>query len=207
MKNRWHVMMLGVTLCLYLSTAIAEGDIEAGASKTATCVACHGEDGNGVGNPIWPKLAGQHSDYLVRQLSLFRSGSRENALMYGVAATLSDQDIADLSAYYASQTVVHGSADPEQVDLARTLYKGGDASRDIAACAGCHGPNGLGIPFSGFPRLGGQFDAYLVATLTAFRDGAVWGTGRDENLIMAKVAERLTDEEIEALASYISGLY
>lgn len=207
MKNRWHVMMLGVTLCLFLSTAIAEGDAEAGAGKTATCVACHGEDGNGVGNPIWPKLAGQHSDYLMRQLELYRSGARDNAIMNGMAAALSDQDIADLSAYYASQTLDYGSADPARVSLARSLYKSGDASRDIAACAGCHGPNGLGIPLSGFPRLGGQFDGYLAATLKAFRDGMVWGTEKNENKIMAMVAERLTDEEIEALASYLSGLY
>lgn len=205
MRNRWHALIIGMALCAFTGQVLA--DAEAGGRKAITCVACHGEDGNGVGNPIWPKLAGQHTDYTARQLELFRSGERENAVMNGMAAALTDEDIRDLADYYQTQKVTHESADEESVVVARQLYKAGDADRNIAACAGCHGPAGLGIPGAGFPKLGGQFKDYLVITLKAFRSGASWGENKTDNVTMAMVAERLSDEEIEALASYISGLH
>ncbi len=205
MKNRWHAFIIGMALCAVTGQVLA--DAEAGARKAITCVACHGEDGNGVNNPIWPKLAGQHSDYTARQLELFRSGERENAVMNGMAAALTDEDIADLADFYSTQQITHESADPAAVETARKLYKAGDSDRDIAACSGCHGPSGLGIPGAGYPSLGGQYRDYLVATLKAFRSGTSWGSDKTANINMSMVAERLTDAEIEALASYISGLH
>ena len=187
-------------------SANAAGDAEAGQAKSGTCTACHGTDGNSV-NSIWPKLAGQHPTYLARQLKLYKNGGRENAVMAGMVGLLSEQDIEDLSAYYASQTIKPGVADDALVELGQNIYRGGNPQAGVPACMACHGPSGAGNPLSGYPKLAGQHADYLKLVLTAFRDGAVWGAGDDANAVMAGAAKHLTDEEIGAVSSYLEGLH
>ncbi|MDW8478647.1 MAG: c-type cytochrome [Xanthomonadales bacterium] len=182
------------------------GDPARGEAKAAVCAACHGPDGNST-NPEWPKLAGQHERYIARQLALYKSGARENAVMLGFAATLSAQDMRDLGAYFARQKVTPGVADESLVARGERLWRGGDLERGIPACMACHGPTGRGNPFSGYPALAGQHADYTAAMLRAFRSGLVLGKGSDANPVMAEVARHLSDEEIEALASYIEGLH
>lgn len=182
------------------------GDPVRGEAKASVCAACHGVDGNST-NPEWPKLAGQHERYIARQLALYKSGARENAVMLGFAATLSAQDMRDLGAYFARQKVQPGVADEKLVARGERLWRGGDLKREIPACMACHGPSGRGNPFSGYPALAGQHADYTAMMLRAFRDGLVLGKGADANPIMAEVARALSDEDIEALASYIEGLH
>ena len=166
------------------------------------CAACHGTDGNGP-IPSYPVLAGQHPEYLAKQLRNYKSGERANAIMNGIAASLSDQDMADVSAYYASQKPRQGAArDAKLATAGQRLYRGGDAAKGIAACAGCHSPSGAGIPAQ-YPRLKGQHGEYTSAQLKAFRAGE---RANDENAMMRAVAARLTDADIAALAEYIQGL-
>ena len=187
-------------------TPLLEGNAEQGAAKAATCVACHGQDGNSL-NGEWPKLAGQHAPYIVRQLTLYKSGGRQNPIMQGMAAALSVEDMQDLAAHFQSQTIKPGVADVEHVVVGEQLFRGGSPERGIPACAACHGPSGRGNPLAGYPSLAGQHALYTAVTLRAFRDGMVWGKDDRANAIMANVVERLNDAEIEALASYIEGLH
>ena len=180
-------------------------------------MACHGIDGNSS-DPQYPKLAGQHEHYLARHLALYKTGERENAIMRGFAMMLSPQDMRDLGAYFSSQSVMPGLADESVIaegpyqgrkfyEVGESLYRGGDLERGIPACLACHGPTGLGNPGPAYPAVGGQHANYTVQQLTAFRDGAVYGDGDNANEVMAGVARYLTDEEIQALASYIEGLH
>ena len=170
------------------------------ASFTAVCAACHGADGNS-GIPANPKLAQQHPEYLVKQLQEFKSGKRNNAIMKGFATTLSDDDMRNIAFWATSKKAKPGFAkDKELVTLGERIYRGGIADRQVAACAGCHSPNGAGIPAQ-YPRLGGQHADYTVAQLTAFRDG-----GRLNAPQMTGVAAKLNDREIKAVADYIAGL-
>lgn len=182
------------------------GDAEAGQSKAAVCAACHGMDGNSISSE-WPKLAGQHAKYLERQTMLFKNGGRVNAVMAGMAAPLSEQDMADISAYYAQQTGAPGVADEALVALGESIYRGGKLETQVPACMACHGPNGAGNPGVAYPQVRGQHADYAAAKLRAFRDGEVWGTGDQANSVMVDVARGLTDAEIEALASYMEGLH
>lgn len=184
--------------------AALAGDAAAGASKAAVCAACHGVGGNGIINPEWPKLAGQHSAYIAGQLKAFKSNERKNPVMYGQAAALSDQDIADLGAYFAAQKPVPGVASKDAVKIAEKLYRAGDAARGLAACSACHGPTGAGNPAAQYPRIGGQSSAYTTIQLKAYKSGE--RAGGKHAPIMAAVAAKLTDEEIAALASYVNGL-
>lgn len=186
--------------------AFGAGDPAAGQAKAALCTACHGADGNSL-TTDWPNLAGQHAKYLERQIRLYKDGSRANITMQGMVGTLQEQDIQDVSAYYATQAVKAGVADDALAEVGRALYHGGDLEREIPACMGCHGPSGSGNPGPSYPALAGQKAGYTALTLRAFRDGAVWGAGDDGNEVMAEVASKLTDAEIEALASYLEGLY
>lgn len=179
------------------------GDAAAGKTKAAACAACHGADGNSV-NPEWPKLAGQGELYLYLQLKDFQSGKREAALMSAPVADLSDQDMKDLSAFFSGQTRTPGSADPLKVSLGEQVYRGGDEDRGVSSCMGCHGPTGAGNPPAGFPSLAGQQEKYVVNQLRAYRDGL---RRTDPSAIMRDVAGRMTNEEIEAVASYIAGLH
>ncbi|MFO1245183.1 MAG: c-type cytochrome [Ramlibacter sp.] len=179
----------------------AKPDLVAGEARfTAVCAACHGADGNS-GSPANPKLAQQHPEYLVKQLQEFKSGKRANAIMQGFAATLSDEDMKNIAYWVASRPAKPGFAkDKELVALGERIYRGGIADRQIAACAGCHSPNGAGVPAQ-YPRLGGQHADYTVAQLTAFRDGV-----RKNSVQMNQVAAKLNDREIKAVSDYIAGL-
>lgn len=181
------------------------GDAEAGAGKAAVCGACHGLDGNST-DPQYPKLAGQHAAYTSRHLEHYKSGVRENAIMAGFASVLSSEDMHDIGAYFAAQTVQTGVADETIVSKAQALYRGGDTARGIPACMACHGPGGGGNPLVPYPALSGQHANYSADMLRRYRDGAVYGD--DANAaVMADVAKALTDAEIDALASYMEGLH
>lgn len=175
----------------------------AGKAKSAACAACHGVDGNST-NPEWPKLAGQGARYLEKQLLDFKAGKRVNTIMNGQAAPLSEAEIADLGAYYAAQKVRPGAADPAVVKQGERLYRGGNASTGVAACMACHGPSGSGNPMARFPSLSGQHPAYTAKALQDYRSGA---RDTDPNSMMRRIAERLTDREIRAVAQYIYGLH
>ena len=179
----------------------AKPDLAKGeASFAGACAACHGADGNS-GTSVNPILAQQHPQYLVKQLQEFKSGKRANAVMSGMAATLSDEDMKNVAYWLHSKTAKPGFAkDKELVALGERIYRGGIADRQVAACAGCHSPNGAGIPAQ-YPRLGGQHADYLSAQLSGFRDGL-----RKNNLQMSQVAAKLNDREIKAVSDYIAGL-
>jgi cytochrome c553 len=170
------------------------------ASFMAVCAACHAPDGNSL-IPVNPKLAQQHPQYLIKQLQEFKAGKRANPIMLGMATTLSDSDMKNVAYWVSSKKATPGVAkDKELVMLGERIYRGGIADRQVPACAGCHSPNGAGIPAQ-FPRLGGQHAEYAVAQLTAFRDGV-----RGNSLQMTQVAAKLNDREIRALADYVAGL-
>lgn len=179
----------------------AKPDTAAGEAKyTAMCAACHGADGNSAA-PENPKLAGQHPEYLAKQLAEFKSGKRANAVMGGMAAALSDEDMKNISAWLSSQKPKAGFAkEKELVALGERIYRGGIADRQIAACSGCHSPSGAGIP-SQYPRLSGQHAQYNAAQLTAFRDGV-----RKNSVQMTQIAAKLNDREIKAVSDYMAGL-
>jgi cytochrome c553 len=179
----------------------AKADLAKGeATYAAACSSCHGADGNS-GSPAYPKLAQQHPDYLVKQLQEFKSGKRANAIMSGMAAGLSDEDMKNVAAWLGSKSSKPNFAkEKELVVLGERIYRGGIADRQIAACAGCHTPNGAGIP-SQYPRLSGQHADYSVTQLTGFRDGV-----RKNSAQMMGVASKLNDREIKAVSDYIAGL-
>ncbi|MBT9505974.1 c-type cytochrome [Rhodoferax sp.] len=179
----------------------AKPDLAKGeASYAAVCAACHGADGNS-GTPANPKLAQQHPEYLVKQLQEFKSGKRANPIMSGFAGTLSDADMKNIAYWVTSKTAKSGFAkDKELVALGERIYRGGVADRQIAACAGCHSPNGAGIPAQ-YPRLSGQHADYTIAQLTGFRDGT-----RKNSEQMIQVAAKLNNREIKAVSDYIAGL-
>jgi cytochrome c553 len=163
-------------------------------------------DGNSV-VPNWPKLAGQHEKYLVRQASLIKSGARQVPEMLGIVAGLSDQDIEDISAFFASQVNSGGVADESIIDLGERIYRAGNADSGVPACMSCHGPAGEGNPLAGYPALAGQHSVYTAKMLTDFRAGKNWGEGDAQSMIMNGSSSELTDDEIAAVASYIQGLY
>ncbi len=170
------------------------------ASYGAVCAACHGADGNS-GTPAYPKLAQQHPEYLVKQLQEFKSDKRGNAVMKGFASALSDDDMKNIAFWVTTKKAKPGFAkEKELVSLGERIYRGGIADRQVPACAGCHSPNGAGIP-SQYPRLSGQHAEYASAQLTAFRDGV-----RKNSLPMNQVAAKLNDREIKAVSDYIAGL-
>lgn len=193
------------------------GDIARGESKAISCAACHGVDGNAA-DPQYPNIAGQHQDFIARQLKLYKSGERDNAIMMGFASMLSSQDMRDLGAYFASQQPRPGVADETLIaegpnagerfyEVGEKLFRSGDLSRGIPSCAACHGPAGAGVPGPAWPRLAAQHAPYTAQQLRLFRDGMVWGEDDNANGIMASVARNLTDEEIDSLASYLQGLH
>ncbi|MBK9614761.1 MAG: cytochrome c4 [Uliginosibacterium sp.] len=179
------------------------------AKQTAeqVCAACHLADGNST-NPQYPKLAGQHQEYLLKQLRNFKSVAgkpveRNNAVMLGMATPLTDDDMKGLAVYFSQQKLKPDAAkNKETLMLGQKLWRAGDASKGLPACAGCHGPNGLGIPAQ-YPRLQGQFAEYVEAQLKSFRLGE---RANDPNGMMRAVASRMTDAEIKAVADYTAGL-
>jgi cytochrome c553 len=202
-----HLLQLAIGLSLLVTLPVlAAGDADAGQGKSAICAACHGVDGNSV-VPNWPKIAGQHEDYLQRQLSLIKTGNRAVPEMAGIVVGLSDQDMADVSAYFSSQTTTPGLTDEALRKSGELLYRGGNASTDIPACMSCHGPVGEGNPLSGYPSLAGQHTVYSEKMLKGFRAGQTWGDDDTNSTIMTSVTLRLTDAEIKAVSSYIQGLH
>lgn len=180
------------------------GNPENGKKLTGTCVACHGADGNSV-NPDWPKIAGQGEAYLLKQLHDFRSDKRSDPSMGPMAkAIASDSDVADLAAYFASQKTKPGSANEEKIAAGKAIYKGGVLSSGVAACAGCHAPNGLGNPAAKFPKVSGQHAKYIVNQLKAFKAGK---RNNDMGKMMRNIAVKMTDAEMDAVAEYMSGLH
>ncbi|MFN5047542.1 c-type cytochrome [Roseateles sp.] len=181
--------------------AAAKPDLAKGqATATQLCAACHTADGS-RGSPANPILQGQHPEYLAKQLHEFKDGKRKNAVMQGMAATLSDEDIRNVSAFYASKTAKPGFAkNKELVSLGEKIYRGGIADRQIPACASCHTPTGAGMPAQ-YPRIGGQHSDYTEAQLNAFRAGT-----RGNNAQMLAIAAKMNDREIKAVSDYIAGL-
>lgn len=183
------------------ATAPAKADLAKGeATATAVCGACHTFDGS-RGSPANPILQGQHPEYLAKQLAEFKEGKRDNAVMKGFAAAMSEQDMRNVAAWLATQKAKPGFArDKELVKLGERIYRGGIADRQIAACAGCHSPNGAGIPAQ-YPRLSGQHPDYTAGQLRAFREGS-----RKNSAQMTQVAAHMTEREIQAVSDYIAGL-
>lgn len=202
--------------------AFAGGDAAAGKDKAAACVACHGQGGNSTA-PTFPKLAGQNERYLVKQMENIQCGAlsaeeqkkqkclaRSVPAMAGQLDNFNEQDLADIAAYFAAQTATTGQANKELVAKGEEIYRAGIRPKGVAACSGCHSPTGQGNGPAGYPMLGGQHAEYIEAQLQAFRAAADGRPGRSndgETRIMRNVAKGLSDSEISAVSSYISGLH
>ncbi len=195
------LMVAGLVLASGVSVA---GDVEAGKNASAVCAGCHGADGNSA-MANFPKLAGQGEKYLLKQLTDIKTGKRVVVEMTGLLDAMSEQDMANLAAYYAAQTGTGGQAKKELVELGEVLYRVGNPATQVAACTACHGPAGKGVELAGFPALAGQHADYIAGQLKKFRSGERANDG--DSRMMRGVAARLSDKEIEAVASYISGLY
>ena len=198
---RVFTLMGSLVLLVTMNTAGLAQDAEAGKAKAETCVACHNTDGN---SPLeqFPKIAGQVPGYIADQLARFKSGERPGTVMMGLVAALSEQDMADMDAWYSSQTMTVGAVSPDQEEDARAgeaIYRGGIAEYNVPSCMGCHGPSGSGIP-PAYPRLGGQYAVYLEAELKAFKSGV------RAHPIMQPIAFVLSDQQIRQLALYLSAL-
>jgi len=218
MMNRfWTTTLAGsiIGLCLGTAASLAAapltGDAQAGAAKAVVCAACHGANGMSL-SPEWPNLAGQHHEYITSQLGYLKSGVRVAPAMNPMAAALSAQDMADLAAYFEKQSPTGLEADATLAQAGQKLYRGGDASRGIPACTGCHGPNGRGNGPARWPQIRGQNAPYVVAQLTNYAAKARYTTvagqpAVDANAeIMSTIAHRLSSDEIKALAAYVQGL-
>ena len=180
------------------------GDATAGQAKTAVCAACHGPNGNSAA-PNFPKLAGQGERYLLKQLTDIKDGKRQVLEMTGQLTNLTDQDLADIAAYYAQQKNSVGAADPALVARGQALFRGGDLSKGLPACTGCHAPDGVGNAAAGFPHLGGQHADYIEKQLIGFREGDRTNDG--DTMTMRSISAKLSNKDIKALASYIQGLH
>ncbi len=197
------IVLLSLLCCAHANAASQpEGSAEEGQTKSATCVACHGPNGNSP-NPEWPTIAGQHEQYILKQLQAFKAGERQNPLMSPIAQTLSEDDMADLAAFYSQQTRTGLEAPADKVEQGERLYRGGDSQNSIAACTGCHGPRGNGNPTALYPSIQGQHGVYVAAQLRAYRAGT---RQTDQNQIMRDVARSMSDAQIEAVAAYVQGL-
>lgn len=186
------------------SGAALAGDAVAGKTKSAACGGCHGVDGN---SPVamYPKLAGQNEAYITKQVKDFKANTtRQNAIMMGMVAALSDEDAADIGAYFQSQSVKQAApSDAAQLASGSELYKGGDLQKGIPACQGCHGPAGAGTAGIGFPAVGGQYVEYTLLQLRAFKSGT---RSNDDKMLMRSIVEKLSDEDMVAVANYMASL-
>ncbi|MDB6441793.1 MULTISPECIES: cytochrome c [Pseudomonas] len=200
-------LIVSLLLTLGISgIAHAAGDAAAGQAKAAVCGACHGPDGNSMA-PNFPKLAGQGERYLTKQLKDIKDGKRVVLEMTGLLNNLSDQDLADIAAYFASQKGSVGAADPKLVARGEALFRGGNLSKGLPACTGCHSPDGKGNAAAGFPHLGGQHAQYVTKQLTDFRKEEGGRANDGDAMTMRTIARKLSDEDIAAVASYIQGLH
>ena len=204
MKHIVRNALLSLGLIAAAQGAMAAGDAAAGATKAAVCGACHGADGNSLMG-TFPKLAGLGERYLLKQLHDIKSGARPVVEMTGMLDNLSDQDMADIAAYFASQKMSVGAADPKLVERGEALFRGGKLEEGMPACIGCHAPNGAGLAAAGYPHLGGQHAQYTAKQLTDFREGNRTNDG--DAMIMRSIAAKLSNKDIEALASFIQGLH
>ncbi len=205
-------IMAGLAVCLQSVVATGEGNPEAGKAKSAACAACHMPDGNSV-NPEWPKIAGQLPNYLASQLRAFKSGERVNEIMDPFLAPLSEQDIEDVAAYFSTQKISVSPNSPGAMAVGEKLYNKGVFYTPLTACTGCHGMNGEGNrswremyvtqPTVLAPAIGGQHAAYLGNQLRAFRSGE---RSNDVGSVMQKIAQQMSDEQIEAVAQYVAQL-
>ena len=202
MKAR-HIkaVMLGLT-GLMAVTSLQAADIEAGKAKTALCAGCHGADGNSV-NVIWPKLAGQNAEYLVKQLMDFKSGKRTDATMQGMAATITDEDVINVAAYYEAQTSNDAKFDEALLAAGQSIYQGGITEVAVSACIGCHGPDGSGNGAAKFPALQKQHPEYIAAQLLKFKNST---RENDAGKMMRNITKRMSDKEIQAVSAYVSAL-
>lgn len=207
--------IISTMLALSSTQIYAAGDASAGQAKAATCVACHGVNGNAT-VPSFPKLAGQSERYLLKQLREFKSGARVNGMMAGMVAPLNDQDMQNIAAYYAKQNLTQGVAKKAaNIELGQKIYRGGNKSTGVAACIACHGPQGKGVPSAGFPVLASQHAAYTASQLKLFRQHsfnvqtgeAKPSRANDYEGMMTNVTKNMTTEEIEAVSEYIAGLH
>jgi len=189
----------------YATSANLMGDATAGKVKSATCAACHGADGNSATNPAWPKLAGQHASYTVTQLKAFQSGDRKDPMMTGMAMPLNAQDMLNLGAYFASQTIKPGLANPNSVALGEKIFLGGNLESGVPACAACHNPQGKGNPAANYPAVGGQHAQYTSKQLMDYKSGARKPEGNAA--IMRDIALKMSDNEIKAVTDYMQGLH
>jgi cytochrome c553 len=219
-ESRFSLSLAAAILCLgfgLAQTAVAEealkGSVEDGGNKAGVCTACHGVNGNST-NPEWPVLAGQNAAYIREQLAMFKARKRINEIMYPIVAQMSEQDFADVAAFYAAQTPTGLEADPSYWKAGEALYRSGDAARGIPACTACHGPSGQGNPGSGYPALRAQHSVYTVKQLQDYltknryrdpADAAIINQTRN-SAMMTTIAARLTPEDIRNLASYLQGL-
>jgi len=201
---RFLVMLLASAPLLAQAQPV--GDPEAGQEKAAVCASCHGMDGNSQVT-IWPKLAGQHEEYAARQSILIREQKRNVPEMYPIVQGMSDQDLADIAAHFERQELKPGVADEQLVEAGEALYHAGNADTGVPACAACHGPSGNGVLGAHYPRVGGQHADYSAKRLRDYRNGVTSGEDDPYSRIMVAVARDLSDEEIEAVSSYIEGLH
>ena len=217
MRAGWAgLALLAATLSYAQTTAAPDdpfstGKVEAGASKTAVCTACHGPNGNSA-NPEWPRLAGQSAVYVAEQLKLFKTQVRANPVMMPMASGLSDQDVNDVAVYYQAQALQGLEADPSYWKAGEALYTRGDRARNIPACAACHGPGGRGNLAAGYPALRAQQSVYVAKQLSDYASGARYPGAKNpaqpsrNGAMMLTIAKRLTPEDIRNVASYVQGL-
>jgi cytochrome c553 len=202
MKKMLLTAMLGMILAMSTS-AMAVGNAAAGKTNSVTCAACHGADGNSP-TDAFPKLAGQGAAYLVKQLIEFKSGVRNNAIMASMVANLSEQDMADLAAFYASKKVTPGAVPEDLLVAGQKIFRAGNKKSGVPACMACHGPTGAGIPAAKWPALSGQHSAYVEAQLKMFANGT---RHNSPNGMMADIASKMSAEEMKAVAAYVAGLH
>ena len=198
------IILAGIALFFVTSGAAFAGDAAAGKAKSAACGGCHGADGNSPA-PAFPKLAGQNEAYIVKQVKDFKANSaRKNEIMFGMVAAVSDEDAADIGAYFQAQSIAQAAPfDEAKAAAGRELYKGGDLQAGIPACQACHGPTGAGTAGIGYPQLGGQYVEYTLLQLKAFKDGT---RINDDKELMRSIVEKLSDEDMDAVANYIASL-
>jgi len=195
--------LMTIAMLALASNVVAGGDPVAGKTKANLCIGCHGVDGNSA-NPDWPSLAGQGEAYLAKQITDFKTGARKDGTMNAMVGSLNDTDIANVSAFFASNKAKGGTASKESLKLGQDIYRAGIASRGIAACASCHGPSGAGNPAAKFPALSGQHAKY---TMKALKDFSLGTRSNDPGSMMRVVAGKMKDSEMKAVAEYISGLH
>lgn len=203
MKKVLISVFMSVGVAVGATSAMAEGNANAGKELITVCSACHGADGNSL-VATFPKLAGQQEGYLLKQLGDIKSGARKITEMTGLLDNLTDQNLTDIAAYFATQKVTTGQADAELVELGRAIYRTGNAATGVPACMACHGPDGKGLGSAAFPSLHGQHATYTALQLNKFQHGE---RNNDPSAIMRDIAFKMNYREIEAVSSYIQGLY